>query len=179
MLFVHITSAYDSNCDVILTHHISSWSPYDVYCMHHIILWFVRWCLLCTSHQVMIPLWCLLYTSDQLMILKMMFIVYIASPCDSYYDVICTHYISLWFQKRCYVHTTHSYDSKDDVMCTRRTRVMIWVDFYSLHDIMVMVQETISCVHITSRLWFHRRFHAYTLHRACDWEMILFPNITA
>ena len=50
-----------------------------------------------------------------------MFIVYIASACDSYYDVICTHYIILWFQKPCYVHTTHdSYDSKDDVMCTRR-----------------------------------------------------------
>ena len=154
-------------------------------CTHHISLWFQLWCyfntshqfmiplwcvlyashhlmirkmnyLLCTSHQVMIPLWCLLHTSDQLMILKMMFIVYIASPCDSYYDVICTRYISLWFQKWCYVHTTHSYDSKDDVMCTRCTGVMIWVDFYSLHDIMVMVQETISCVHITSGLRFHR-----------------------
>ena len=148
MLFVHITSAYDSNGDGYFN----------------------------TSHQFMISL-CLLYTSDQL---KMMFIVYIASACDSYYDVICTHYISLWFLKRCYVHTTHySYHSKDDVMCTRRTRVMIWVDFYSLHDIMVMVQETISCVHITSGLWFHRWLHVYTLHRACDWEMILFPNITS
>ena len=108
-----------------------AWFHYDVYCTHQISLLFFRWCLLYTSHH--------------LVILTMMLFVHITSAYDSKNDVMCTQHIS--------------YDSKDDVMCTRRTRVMIWVDFYSLHDIMVMVQETISCVHVTSGLWFHWWFH--------------------
>ena len=136
-----------------------------------------------TSHQFMIPLWCLLYTSDQLMILKMMFIVYIASACDSYDDDFWTHCIILWFLTRNDVMCTHySYDSKDDVMCTYRTRVTIWVDFFfsslwhhgygsrndlmCTRDIRVMIPQIITRVHIAPC-------------QPCDWEMILFPSITA
>ena len=104
-----------------------------------------------------------------------MFIAYIASPCDSYYDVICTHYISLWFQKRCYVHTTHySYDSKDDVIIVHTSHQgydLSWFlfstwhhgygsrnDLMCTHNIRVMIPYMISCVHIAPCLWLRDDF---------------------
>ena len=137
MFTVRITSSYDSEDDVYCIHHISSWFHYDVYCTHHISLWFLRWCLLYTSHQ--------------LVILNMMLFVHITSTYDSRNDVMCTQHIIvmipktmscahiapglrfelifilymtswLWFKKRSHVHTWHQgYDSIDDYMCTHCT----------------------------------------------------------